>query len=49
MKLTLEINGIKNSVETEATFVCMEEYFRFFTGLLVAAGWNQETINELNK
>ena len=46
MKLQLELYKRKYIVETEYEDVSMNDYFDIFVGLLVQAGWQQQTINE---
>lgn len=46
MKLQLENYRKKYTVETEHEDVSMNDYFDIFVGLLVQAGWQQQTINE---
>jgi hypothetical protein len=46
MKLQLESYKRKYSVETEREDVSMNDYFDIFVGLLIQAGWQQQTIND---
>lgn len=46
MKLQLSNYGKTMTYETEYEDVNLEEYFDAFKGLLVAATWNEETINQ---
>lgn len=46
MKLQLSNYGKTMTYDTEYDDVNLEEYFDAFKGLLVAATWNEETINQ---
>jgi hypothetical protein len=46
MKLQLEAYGKKYTVETLYDDVPIDEYLDFFKGLLMSAGWHQNTIEE---
>lgn len=46
--MKLQLNNYKKTItyETEYEDVNLEEYFDAFKGLLVAATWSEETINQ---
>jgi hypothetical protein len=46
MKLQLKSYTRKYSIKTDHEDVSIDDYFDIFVGLLIQAGWQQQTIND---